>query len=318
MKPGYHTSALSEHDLGTACALLRQLGFRSQAVRLSLSRLDPLAEPEVRQLQLAPLVDACRESMLVIDADGPYLIDPWSAAPIGLSGCGPEQERRIEYLIATIEMAAEIGSPLVTFSVGPDSVDGVAAGVEGESGEGRVQRSLDRLADVVLQLVDRAETCGVRLAIRPRCGHFVDSLGRFERLVQWMGGNPLVQLAADVGAMVVGGEMPVADLLGRVQQRLACVYFSELHLADQQAISRRYALGATTRVLEVEGEGEAAEFEAAWIGPGHVSALRVAQGLESLGYHGPVVLEPIDSGGNDPGLARLLYEWVFHRVIFTK
>jgi sugar phosphate isomerase/epimerase len=273
MVPGFHSIALEEHDLATAGAMLRQIGYAAIAVRLSLSRLDPLADTEVRQVQLAMAANGCRQLQLVVDADGPYLIDPWEAEPTSLLEATPACQRRQEYLAAAVEMVAELGGGLVTFSTGPlpSDLD--------------TQVALDRLAVIVLELGELAERVGVRLGLRPRQGHFIDSIGRFERLLRWTNESPLVQLAADVGTMVAGGEMPIVDLLARVGDRLACVY-----LADARTV--------------VGGEP--------LIGQGSVSAARVAAGLREVDFAGAVIVEPAASGISPQQVSE------YHRAIFSR
>ena len=70
MVPGYHTAALAEHDLATAGSMLRRIGFQALGVRLSLARLDPLADQAIRTLQVSVLESGLRGMRLVLDADG--------------------------------------------------------------------------------------------------------------------------------------------------------------------------------------------------------------------------------------------------------
>ena len=270
MISGYHTTALTEHDLATAGALLRQLGFGTMAVRLSLSRLDPLADGDVLRQQLTILATGLRDLRLVVDADGPYLIDPWDPQVPALMDQEDEAgRRRLDYLLSTIDMVEQLGGGLVTFAVGR------------QPAEMETERALDALTEALLELGDRAESQGVLLGVRPRQGHFVDSVGRFERLVRWAGESPVVQLAADVGSMVTGGEMPVVDLLGRVGDRLAGVYLSEARLVGGEPL----------------------------IGSGSVSATRVVAGLRAERFAGPVIVEPAVASG--PEEAGRFYKAVF-------
>lgn len=282
MIPGYHTSALVEHDLATAGSVLRRIGFGAVAVRLNLARLDPLADQATRVWQVAVLESGIRGLDLVLDADGPFLVDPWRAEPPDLVDRTAESERQREYLFAAVELAAELGGGLITFSSGR------------MSSELGLQGSLDRLAELVERLATAASNHNVRVAMRPRTGHLVDTIGGYERLLEWVGRGSGLQLAADIGVMVAGGEMPIVDLLGRLGDRLGCVYLSDLRIA--------------------EGGGEPS------LGSGHVSVRRVVSGLASeffgagsddLGFGGPVVLEPKLGQGLDPIGAAALFEQVF-------
>lgn len=288
MIAGFHTTALNEHDWGTAGALLGQIGYAAIGVRLSRARLDPLAEASQREAQIELLSKSVQNAAVgagaggdaewIIDADGRYLIDPWSACIGDLMVEGPQRERRLGCLKGAIEIAARIGGRLVTFASGsiPASMD--------------TQRGLDRLTEAVLEISPLAERVGVTLAIRPRPDHFVDSVGRFERLIEWLAGRADLQLAADVGTMVAGGEMPIVDLLVR-SRRLACVYLSD--------------------VRWIAGGNSAAD---ALIGSSQVAADRVVDGLVEHGFRGPMLVEPSHADNVDPTMAAAFYERIFGRV----
>lgn len=293
MIAGFHTTALHEHDWGTARALLRQIGYVAVGVRLSRARLDPLAEPGEREEQIERLSKAfpaegsgdrgsgnkkAGGGEWIIDADGRYLIDPWSPCIGDLMAPGAARERRLECLKGAIGIAARIGGRLVTFASGrlPPAMD--------------AEQGLERLREAVLELAPLAERASVTLAIRPRPDHFVDSVGRFERLTEWLADRADLQLAADVGTMVAGGEMPIVDLLVR-SRRLACVYLSD--------------------VRWVAGGSSAAE---ALIGSSQVAAERVVEGLAEHGFRGPTLVEPAHAELVDPSLAAAFYERIFGRV----
>lgn len=275
MIAGFHTTALGEHDLGTAAAVLRQIGFGAIAVRLSRAQLDPLGRTDDLAVQIELLRRAIEQVEVVIDADGPFLIDAWSPGIGDLMQEGPERERRIACLRGAIDVAAQSGGKLVTFATGT-----LARSID-------VQTGMDRLAEAILRLAAVAEPAGVMLALRPRLDHFVDSVGRFERLTEWIGDRAELLLAADVGAMVAGGEMPVVDLLVR-SPRLACVYLSETRL------SRSSRAGVE-----------------ALIGGGHVAAERVVAGLAESRFRGPILVEPARSEAVDPHAAAALYQQIF-------
>lgn len=282
MIPGYHTSAFVEHDLATAGSVLRRIGFGAVAIRLSLGRLDPLADHSTRVWQVGMLQSGIRGLDFVLDADGAFLVDPWLMEPPSLVERSAESDRQLEYLISAIELAGELGGGQVTFASGRMSQE---LGLQG---------SLDRLAEVVQRVTASASKHGVRVSIRPRTGHLVDTIGGYERLLEWVGSGCSLKLAADVGVMVVGGEMPILDLLGRVGDRLGCVYLSDMKIT--------------------EGSGEP------MLGSGHVSVRRVVAGLAGLkgltgsgisSFDGPVLLEPVVGQGMDPGAAATLFEQVF-------
>lgn len=278
MLAGFHTTALDEHDLETAGALLRRAGFCVIAVRLSRARLDPLGRADDLATQIELLRRVLQDVEIVVDADARFLIDAWSPEIGQLMQEGPARERRIACISGAIDIAARSGAKLVTF----------ATGILARSMD--VQTGMDRLRDAILQIAPLAEQAGVTLAVRPRVDHFVDSVGRFERLTEWIGDRADLRLAADVGTMVAGGEMPVVDLLVR-SQRLACVYLSD------------------TRLTRSGRSGTEA-----LIGGGHVAADRVVAGLAESRFRGPILVEPARSETVDPHAAAALFERIFGSV----
>jgi sugar phosphate isomerase/epimerase len=276
MLPGFHTVSLSEHDLATAGAVLRAVGFRVMGVRLSLSRLDPLAEPDLRTQQLS-LLQVGRQGMgLVLDADGPYMVDPWERRPPGVLGEGAEHARRIEYLTAGLDVLGEMGGGWFVFSVGslPDGWE--------------TQTGLDRLSELIAVLCRQARENEIKICLRPRLGDFIDSVGRFERLQEWLGERCELFLAADIKTMMNGGEMPVCDVLVRLGTRLGCVLVPDV------------LLGREGGEVMVEG--------------GSVSASRVVAGLSECGFAGPVVIEAAPQEFVGPWEVREIFTQVFQSV----
>lgn len=274
MIPGFHANSMIEHDLATAGSVLRRIGFGAIAVRTSLAKLDPLADESTRNWQIELLASGARDLSLIIDADGRFLVDPWVEVPPCLADRSSESDRHAEYIAASIDLVGEMGGGLVSFSTGR----------KGE--ELDLQSSLDRLAEVVRRLSEVAQASGISIAIRPRAGHLVDSVGSFERLLKWVDAEN-VKFAADISVMVAGGEMPILDLLNRLGSRLGCVYLSDL----------KAVVGHLEPVL----------------GSGHVSVGRVVTGLQSGGFAGPIILEPSVGEGLCPQSAETFFQQVFRQ-----
>ena len=122
---------------------------------------------------------------------------------------------------------------------------------------------LERLADRLNQLCDYLGDRTLRLALRPAAGDAIATVAHYERLQHWLDVPDKLALAADIGAMVQGHELPLGDRLARNLASLACVY-----LCDRRA-------GTTTD---------------ARIGYGDVAVARIIDALAEFGYTQPAIV----------------------------
>ncbi|MGI9473034.1 MAG: sugar phosphate isomerase/epimerase family protein [Rubripirellula sp.] len=253
MLPGYHTAGLLQHDIVVALEELATIGYRSVAVRPRSGMLAPREDGFGRQvLRVADAISRARLH-LVLDLDGHFIDDPWSRRGPSLAAADPsEVERARGSVEAWLEIAGELSAPLITFSSGCSSAQELAPD----------ESVLERIAGQIDPLVEAAARKDVRLALRPQHGDAISTVAQFERLQQWLETDELL-LAADIGEMLLGHEMPVADRLARNMDVLACVY-----LCDRKG-------GQTTDQP---------------IGRGDVAHQRILQALEKESFSGPVIV----------------------------
>ena len=125
------------------------------------------------------------------------------------------------------------------------------------------EQILERLAAQLHGLIDQARRRGVRLALRPRGGDAIATVAQFERLAQWLPEAEDLYVAADIGEMLAGGELPLGDRLARNLDVLACVYLCDRrsgHVGDQR------------------------------IGHGEVALPRILRSLQENGFQGPAIV----------------------------
>ena len=253
MLPGYHTAGLLQHDIVVALETLASIGYRSVAIRPRSGMLAP-AEDGFGQ-QLLRVADAISRTKLrlVLDLNGHFCDDPWSLRGPSLAASErSEVEQARRSTEAWLKFAGELNSSLITLSSGPTSNH------ELEPDES----VLERLASQLDPLVTRAAEAGVRIALRPQHDDAISTVAKFERLQQWLETDEL-QLAADIGEMLLGHELPLADRLARNVDTLACVY-----LCDRKA-------------------GQPRDLP---IGQGDVAHRRILEGLVKQRFRGPVVV----------------------------
>jgi sugar phosphate isomerase/epimerase len=265
MIPGFHVGAMLLHDQATAIVEVARLGFRCVAIRPRAGSLDP-AQSWFSQ-QVVCLADAIDRAQVrvVIDADTWFMPDP--RAPRGPSLLSHSQTQAAaarDGIQRWIELAGELGSDLITFSSGrSDAVATESPGGEPAWETMTAEGTLERIAEQLSRLASMAQRHGVRLALRPRSGDAIATVAQFERLAQWLDQPQSILLAADVGEMLLGHEIPVSDRLIRNLDSLACVY-----LCDHRS-------------------GSAGDQR---IGQGEVALSRITSALAANGFDGPAIV----------------------------
>ncbi|MEE2934843.1 MAG: TIM barrel protein [Planctomycetota bacterium] len=218
MIAGFHTASLLLHDPCAVVEELAQLGFGCVAIRPHPCSLNPASnEFSERLVRLSATLQ--RHSMcLAVDLDAPYFCDPWIIDGPSLSSSHrAERERAYDWIASWLEVAAELNAELVTFGSGRLAEDGSAP----------LEQALDCLASQTERLLAGTDSSRLQVAIRPRSGDSVATVAQYERLGQWLGPNSSLGLAADVGEMLLGGELPLIDRLERNLTSLACVYLCD-------------------------------------------------------------------------------------------
>jgi len=218
MIPGYHTAGLLLHDICVAIHELAHLGYGCVAIRPHGGNLNPRTSGFSQQVVRLADAIAAVEIRSVLDIDGLFVHDPLSLRGPSLVAADPtEREAARNWIKQWIDVAEEIGSDLITFS----------SGMADQSGYDLDEQILERLAAELNGLMGRSQYRKVRLALRPHSGDAIATVAHFERLAQWLPEAEELCLAADIGEMLAGGELPVVDRLARNLDSLACVYLCD-------------------------------------------------------------------------------------------
>lgn len=224
MLPGFHTAGLLQHDLFVAIEELAVLGYRAVAVRPQHGRLSQ-ADPWFSQ-QLLRLADVTsrHDLQLILDLDTQFLQTAWKSRGPALSSVETNEARTARNWLETwLGLAAESKANLVTF----------ASGESGQHSAADTESTLTRLALELDYLVNVAMDLGVPLALRPRYGDLVSTVAQWERLQHWLKTEEL-GLAADIGEMLLGHEVPLAARLERHHDDLACIYLCDRRTGQQE------------------------------------------------------------------------------------
>lgn len=253
MLPGYHTAGLLQHDLVGAIEELAALGFRAVAVRPQhgrLSQTDPWFGQQM--LRLAD-VTSRHHLQLIFDLDTHFLHTAWQSRGPALASTDPGEARAARDWIETwLGIAADSKATVVTF----------ASGKSGHPTDANPESTLTQLAIELDHLVNLATKRGITIALRPRHGDTVSTVAQWERLQHWLKIEGL-GLAADIGEMLQGHEIPLADRLERNRDHLSCIY-----LCDRRA-------------GQVEDQP---------IGIGDIAHGRLISGLARINFKGPAII----------------------------
>jgi sugar phosphate isomerase/epimerase len=164
---GYNTNGFAHHRLSDAIAILAELGYQSVAITLDFHALNPFADdlyPQILKVrrQLERLKLRC-----VVETGARFLLDPRRKhQPTLISPAAEERQRRLDFLLRSIDVATELGADAVSFWSGSASDDATP------------KMLMQRLADGVARLCEHAEVRKVRLAFEPEPGMFIDTMVR--------------------------------------------------------------------------------------------------------------------------------------------
>ena len=186
LRYGYGLNGFTDHRLDDALAVVADLGYDGVALTLDHAHLDPVAtDLAQRTRRVARLLDRHGLSV-VVETGARFILDPrrkhW---PTLVSDQG--RKRRIDLLRQAIHVAADLGSPVVSFWSGS-----APAGTDDAE-------CWSRLEDGVGELLRLADTRGIDLALEPEPGMFVERIADVHQLRRRMGGPERLRLTLDIG-----------------------------------------------------------------------------------------------------------------------
>jgi L-ribulose-5-phosphate 3-epimerase len=276
MLMGYNTNGFAHHRLSDAAAVLARMGYRAIALTLDHTLLDP---PDPRGIRAA--VQQIRSALAglnlipTIETGARFILDPWHKhQPTLLSSRAENRRRRLDYLRASVQVAADAGAGVVSlWSGAPDE----AADDE---------TLFHRLTEGLRELLVVAESRGVRLAFEPEPGMFIDTMAKFERLSDAMN-HPRLGLTLDVGHVHCLGDGNIGDHLRRWVDRLWNVHLEDMRCGIHEHLPF--------------GEGEI-DFDA------------VLAVLREVRYQGPVHVELSRHSHDAVNVAGQSYEFLCRRL----
>jgi L-ribulose-5-phosphate 3-epimerase len=214
LRYGFVTNGLASHRLDDALLLLGECGYDGVALTLDHAHFDPFA-PDVGE-RAARLRRRLEELGLaaVIETGGRFALDHRRKHHPSLLSDG--RERRVDYVRRAIDIAAEVGAPVVSMWSGavPEDV-------------GR-ELAWKRLLDGMRPLLAHAEERGIVLGFEPEPGMLVERLDEFEALAEALDSPGALGLTLDLGHCVCIEPEPVAACVRRGAGKLVHVHADDM------------------------------------------------------------------------------------------
>jgi sugar phosphate isomerase/epimerase len=216
----YNTNGLAHHRPDDALRILADLGYEGVAITPDVGGLD-LYALDTQVIDRTRRIAEDRGLELAIETGGRYLMDPERKHfPTLLEERAADRERRIDFYRRSIDLAAELGSPLVSLwsGVAPDGAP--------------TEILWQRLTAGLLPVLEHGRNLGVRVSLEPEPGMFIERPAGYRELVRRLGdeGHEL-GLTLDVGHLIATNDLPGPRSIGEQIADLAdCLV--HVHLDD--------------------------------------------------------------------------------------
>lgn len=215
LRYAYVTNGLRDHGIDGALDLLAEHGYSGVALTLDHGFCDPFADDAAKQVSRVRRRLAELGLAVVVETGARYLLDfRRKHEPTLVSDAG--RERRVDFLLRAIDIAVDLGAPVVSLwsGVRPECVAPAVAW----------QRLLEGMAPVL----DHAATRGVRIGFEPEPGMLVDTIAVWERLAADLGWHPALGITLDIGHCACLEPEPPAACARRVADRLVHVHIEDM------------------------------------------------------------------------------------------
>jgi sugar phosphate isomerase/epimerase len=213
---GYNTNGLAYHSAQAAVELLGEIGYRSVALTIDHSLLNPYDTRLSDNLQEMRSLLKKHAMRSVVETGARYLLDPRvKYEPSLMSSSASRRTERVEFLKLAVDIAGELESDCVALHSGALRDD------PGDSA------ALERLTDGLQQVAEYASDKKVTLGLEPEPGMFIDTLSHYQRLLEWFDA-PHFRLTLNVGHLYCQGELPISDYIHRWKSRIVNVHVEDM------------------------------------------------------------------------------------------
>lgn len=213
---GYNTNGLAHHHPLDAIELVADLGYQGLALTIDHGLCSPFAAHRGTSVDELRAALQKRDLRSVVETGARYLLNPrLKHEPTLVSADASHRQQRIDFLRWAIDVAEQLGSDCVSFW----------SGIVRDGANEKIVWC--RLVESLAPLVEYAAAKHVVLAFEPEPGMFIDTMARYEALLDRLNA-PEFRLTLDVGHLHCQGEVPIADVIHRFRDRLANVHIEDM------------------------------------------------------------------------------------------
>lgn len=217
MRLGYNTNGTNGHRWDQAIELMAEIGYRSVAITIDHSCLDPYSSnlpAEIARMRglLEQLQMTC-----VVETGARFLLDHrHKHEPTFVTASAEGRQRRLDFLQRCVDIASELDAEAVSFWSGI---------VRDGAPETETYR---RLADGCQRLIDYAEPKQVKLAFEPEPGMLIQTFSDYRRLLSLVDG-PGFGLTVDIGHVHCIETMSIPEALTEWIDRVYTIHIEDMH-----------------------------------------------------------------------------------------
>jgi sugar phosphate isomerase/epimerase len=233
MRPGFSTNSIGDVPPADAVAILADLGYRSLALTPDHGLFSGVATGSLAGLSAE--IDRWRSLLAragmacVIESGARHLLDPLRTHEPTLVSPDPSaRKRRVDFLLAAVDLAAELNANSGTGS----GTESRAPCLSLWSGVGRDAADeatiLDRLCAGLNSVIERATQRGVQLGFEPEPGMVIDTVARWAMLRDRLGNPECFGLTVDLGHLECLGEWPLAARLEPFAANIVNVHVDDM------------------------------------------------------------------------------------------
>lgn len=229
MRPGFSTNSIGDVPPADAVAILADLGYQSLALTPDRGLFGEIATGSLAGLSTE--IDHWRSLLArtrmacAIETGARHLLDPLHKhEPTLVSPDPTARKRRVDFLLAAVDLAAELGTKSGAESGAPclSLWSGVGRDAADEA------TILDRLCTGLGPVIERATKRGVRLGFEPEPGMVIDTLARWAMLRDRLGNPECLGLSVDLGHLECMGEWPLAARLEPYVETIVNVHVDDM------------------------------------------------------------------------------------------
>lgn len=216
----YNTNGLAHHRLEQALELCAGLGYRGVAITLDVAHLDPFSDWKGQAHGIRALAQEL-DLQLAVETGARFLLDPQHKHdPNLLAPSASNRARRVDFYRRSIDVAAELGAPIVSLWSG-------AADQSEGAGDDELY---SRLATGLVQVLEHAKQTGVTVSFEPEPGMFIERVDQYTSLKHQAGGplDPL-RMTLDVGHCLVTQDISPEQAIEDYRSEIVHVHLDDIN-----------------------------------------------------------------------------------------